>query len=125
MTVALSPLALLSFVLSPMPCWFLLVGPAYCLCLSAFAVGVTLAGPRAMNWWLLSGVIPWLGALGFWLLILQSDPQTLIPRIGAVAPVVQAIVVVWLASGVALAVFGWVRYLRAYRSDSESSRLEQ
>ena len=121
----MSALAAVTFVLIPMPCWFLVAGPAYCLCLSAAVVGILLAGPRAVNWWVLSGVIPWLGALGVWLLILQADPRTLFEKIGPAARAARAAVVAWLAAGVALAVFGWVRYLREYRSDSETSRLDQ
>jgi hypothetical protein len=95
---------------------YFLLGPAYCLFLALFAVGLGLATPsRILVWWLLSFLVPLLvivdSLLSFWVcpeVFLSTPPAVFLGLLGVLGA--------WVLASCAVAGSGWVRYVRWHRS---------
>ena len=93
---------------------------AYILFLPLFGVGIALAHPgRLVKWWLRGAVLLPLGMIGFkvWLL---SDPVSAIEMFPLAGFLI--LLKAYLLTGCVIAAWGWVRYVRWYRSAGRTSR---
>src|SRR5207237_4087560 len=87
----------------------------YGLFLSLYAVGLLLAGGRPYYWWFLSGMVPMIGSLGFFLwLLLGPVPDTFFWVFPWMVPGLLALLAAYLLAGLGIAGWGWVRHLRGY-----------
>jgi hypothetical protein len=92
------------------PVEFFGVGVAYSAFLSLFAVGLMLASRRAFRGWILSGMIPLIGTVGFWLwLVLGPDQGSLFRLLPWVSGGLLGLLAAFLLAGLVLAGSGWVR----------------
>lgn len=105
------------------PLLFFGLGLIYSLFLAFFGVGLALAFiGRFAQLWFLSGMIPLVGIVGFWLW-LQVDPEFVTREITfqvlpAATFTLLGVIGVWIAAGLVVAGSGWVRYIRWHQSVS-------
>jgi hypothetical protein len=98
------------------PVMFLTAGLAYGAFLALFGVGLCLALPgRVVRWWLISGALPLMCVTVFWLW-LRSDPEAILRSPPGVMIGLLVVLQGWIVAGVLIAGWGWVRYVRWYRS---------
>jgi hypothetical protein len=97
-------------------------GLGYCFFLTLFGIGFALAArSRLVLWWIVSGIVPagMIVGFGLWL---RSSPESILSLSQGAWWGMMGVLCTWVLAGCVVASYGWVEYIRSYRSTGYGRR---